>query len=55
MAEHQRFMHTIAEIAVEDLITQKVDVNKLRPYSEAVLNRFASENYRAVYEVFLTQ
>lgn len=55
MAEHQRFMHTIAEIAVEDLITQKVDVNKLRPYSEAALNRFSSENYRAVYEVFLTQ
>ena len=55
MAEHQRFMHTIAEIAVEDLITQKVDVNKLRPYSEAALNRFSSENYRAVYEVFLTK
>ncbi|MEC8887164.1 MAG: hypothetical protein VX875_08790 [Pseudomonadota bacterium] len=55
MDEHQRFMHTIAEIAVEDLITQKVDVNKLRPYSEAALNRFSSENYRAVYEVFLTQ
>ncbi len=55
MAEHQRFMHTIAEIAVEDLNTKKVDVNKLRPYSEAALNRFSSENYRAVYEVFLTK
>lgn len=53
LAEHKRFIHTLAEIGVEDLNTKKVDKAKLRPYGESALNRFSSTNYRKVYEAFL--